>query len=168
MNYVLLTRMSEAILTKKDYDFNDTKTDLIESGKHGRLLKVLGNCVFQVVLESYAVQTWGFLWCFYSDVSSEQLITPVQVFQFEKFPSLERAYFTQLLPCSDNSDDVFDITVFDELVKKFEKIRECGYIILFNQRGGVCGWLICVSFVLQESSWSIRQIHVLPLRSPWL
>ena len=57
MNYVLLTRMSEAILTKKDYDFNDTKTDLIESGKHGRLLKVLGNCVFQVVLESYAVQT---------------------------------------------------------------------------------------------------------------
>jgi hypothetical protein len=33
---------------------------------------------------------------------------------------IERAYFTQLSPSCDNSDDVFDITVFDALVKKFE------------------------------------------------
>ena len=46
--------------------------------------------------------------------------------------------------------------VFDELVKKFElKVRACGWIILMNQRGGLSGWLICVSFVWQEPSWSI-------------
>ena len=60
---------------------------------------------------------------------------------------IERAYFTQLSPSCDNSDDVFDITVFDELVKKFEmKVRARGWIILFNQRGGVRGCLICVFF----------------------
>ena len=60
---------------------------------------------------------------------------------------IERAYFTQLSPSCDNSDDVFDIMVFDELVKKFElKVRARGWIILINQRGGVRGCLICVFF----------------------
>jgi hypothetical protein len=60
---------------------------------------------------------------------------------------IERAYFTQLSPSCDNSDDVFDITVFDALVKKFElRVRARGWIILFNQRGGVRGCLICVFF----------------------
>jgi len=60
---------------------------------------------------------------------------------------IERAYFTQLSPSCDNSDDVFDITVFDALVKKFElTVRARGWIILFNQRGGVRGCLICVFF----------------------
>ncbi len=54
--------------------------------------------------------------------------------------------------------------VFDELVKKFElKVRARGWIILINQRGGVCGFLICVSFVLQEPSWSIRSMFCLYL-----
>jgi hypothetical protein len=43
------------------------------------------------------------------------------------FLRIERAYFTQLSPCCDNSDDVFGILVFDELVKKFElKVRARG------------------------------------------
>jgi hypothetical protein len=59
---------------------------------------------------------------------------------------IERAFFTQLSPCCDNSDDVFGIMVFDELVKKFElKVRARGWIILINQRGGVRGCLICGS-----------------------
>jgi hypothetical protein len=33
---------------------------------------------------------------------------------------IERSYLTQLSASFDNSDDVFDITVFDVLVKKFE------------------------------------------------
>ncbi len=40
---------------------------------------------------------------------------------------IERAFFTQLSPRCDNSDDVFGIMVFDELVKKFElKVRARG------------------------------------------
>jgi hypothetical protein len=57
---------------KEELRFQWRKTDLIETEKHGRLLKVLGNCAFHVVLESYAVQAWGLLWCFYSDGLSEQ------------------------------------------------------------------------------------------------
>ncbi len=137
---------------KEELRFQWRKTDLIETEKHGRLLKVLGNCAFHVVLESYAVQAWGLLWCFYSDGLSEQLITPIRAFQFDNssflhasfstralgavlynilaqkmveyrpasdrsFLRIERAYFTQFSLCFDNSDDVFGIMVFDELVK---------------------------------------------------
>ncbi len=166
--------------------------------------KVLGNCAFHVVLESYAVQAWGLLWCFNSDGLSEQLITPIRAFQFDNssflhasfstralgavlynilaqkmveyrpasdrsFLRIERAYFTQFLLCFDTSDDVFGIMVFDELVKKiWAESTRAWQNHSFNQKGGVCGCLICVSFVLQEPSWSIQQIDVLPLRSPWL
>ncbi len=58
--------------------------------------------------------------------------------------------------------------ILDELVTEFElKVRERGWIILFNRRGGVCGCLICVSFVLQDPS-LIYQIGVLLLRFQWL
>jgi len=189
---------------KEELRFQWRKTDLIETEKHGRLLKVLSNCAFHVVLESYAVQAWGLLWCFNSDGLSEQLITPIRAFQFDNssflhasfstralgavlynilaqkmveyrpasdrsFLRIERAYFTQFSLCFDNSDDVFGIMVFDELVKKnWAESTRAWLNHSFNQKGGVRGCLICVSFVLQEPSWSIQQIDVLPLRSPWL
>ena len=123
-----------------------------------------------MVLESYAVQAWGLLWCFYSDGLSEQLLPPVQAFQFDNLSFLhdrsslhiERAYFTQLSPCCDNSDDVFGIMVFDELVKKFElNVRACGWIILLIiEVECVVAWYAFL--VLQEPSWSIRQVDVVP------
>jgi hypothetical protein len=137
---------------KEELRFQRRKADLIDTEKHGRLLKVLGNCACHVVLESYAVQIWGLLWCFYSDGLSQKQITPIQAFQFDNssflhasfstralgtvlynilaqkmveyspesdrsFLHIESAYFTQLSLCFDNSDDVFDIMVFDELGK---------------------------------------------------
>ena len=43
------------------------------------------------------------------------------------FLRIERAYFTQLSLCFDNSGDVLVIMVFDELVKKIElKVRARG------------------------------------------
>ncbi len=77
---------------KEELRFQWRKVDLIETEKHGRLLKVLGNCASQVVLELYVVQAWGLLWCFYSDGLSEQQYhtdytgPSFQVWQFE-FPS---------------------------------------------------------------------------------
>ena len=47
---------------------------------------------------------------------------------------------------------IFNI-LLDELVTEFElKVRARGWIILSNRRSGVCGCLICVSFVLQDPS----------------
>lgn len=137
-----------------------------------------------MVLESYAVQAWGLLWCFYSDGLSEQLITPIRAFQFDNssflhasfstralgavlynilaqkmveyrpasdrsFLRIERAYFTQFSLCFDNSDDVFGIMVFDELVKKkFElKVRARGWIILLIRKVEcVVAWYAFLSY----------------------
>jgi hypothetical protein len=81
MNYVFFA-MSKAnfsrwarIFSQRRITFSMTQNGPYWDKKHGRLSKVLGNCVFHVVLESYAVQAWGFLWCFYSDGLSEQVIT---------------------------------------------------------------------------------------------
>jgi len=82
---------------KEELRFQWRKTDLIETEKHGRLLKVLGNCAFHVVLESYAVQAWGLLWCFYSDGLSEQLITPIRAFQFDNSSFLHASFSTRAL-----------------------------------------------------------------------
>jgi hypothetical protein len=140
------------LFSQRRITFSMTQNGPYWDRKTGRLLKVLGNCAFHVVLESYAVQAWGLLWCFYSDGLSEQLITPIRAFQFDNssflhasfstralgavlynilaqkmveyrpasdrsFLRIERAYFTQFSLCFDNSDDVFGIMVFDELVK---------------------------------------------------
>ena len=73
MKYVFLRWARLFFRDERGYSHNEElrfqwrKADLIETEKHGRLLKVLGNCVFYVVLESYAVQAWGLLWCVYSD-----------------------------------------------------------------------------------------------------
>jgi hypothetical protein len=167
--------------------------------------ELLGNGACHVVLESYPVQAWGLLWCFYSDGLSEQLITSIRAFQYDNssflhasfstralgtvlynilaqkmveyrpasdrsFLHVEFAYFTQFLLFLDNSDDVFGIMVFDEFVKKkiWAEGTRSWLNHSFDQKSGVCGCLICVSFVLQEPSWSIQQIDVLPLRSQWL
>ena len=52
--------------------------------------------------------------------------------------------------------------VFDELVKKFElKVRACGWIILLIiEVECVVAWYAFL--VLQEPSWSVRQIDVVP------
>ena len=165
--------------------------------------KVLGNCAFHVVLESYAVQAWGLLWCFYSDGLSEQLITPIRAFQFDNssflhasfstralgavlynilaqkmveyrpasdrsFLRIERAYFTQFSLCSIILIMSLALWFSMNLSKIWAEGTRVWLNHSFNQKGGVCGCLICVSFVLQEPSWSIQQIDVLPLRSPWL
>ncbi len=84
---------------------------------------------------------------------------------------IERAYFTQLSSYCDNSDDVLGSWFSMNLSRIWTEGTFAWLNHSFNQRGGVSGCLICVSFVLQDPSWSIRQIDVLPftpLRSPWL
>jgi hypothetical protein len=210
MNYVFFLRWARPIFRdergyshKEELRFQWRKTDLIETEKHGRLLKVLGNCAFHVVLESYAVQAWGLLWCFYSDGLSEQVITPIRAFQFDNssflhasfstvhwaqcfttfllkkmveyrpvsdrsFLRIERAYFTQLSLCSIILIMSSALWFSMNLSKIWAEGTRAWLNHSFNQKGGVRGCLICVSFVLQEPSWSIQQIDVLPLRSPWL
>jgi hypothetical protein len=141
--------MSETILTKKNYVFNYTKRTLLIQEKHRSLLKVPGNYAFHVVLESYALQTWGLLWCFYSDGLSVQLITPVQPFKFDNSSFLHTSFSTHALgsvlynildqkmveyrPTSDTSFLRIECAYFTQLSQCFDNSGDVFGIMIFDE-----------------------------------
>ena len=162
--------MSEAILTQKNYVFNDAKRTLLRQKNMdvywgtGQLCILCGTwIVWSSSLR--APMMFLFRWAKWTTDYTDSSF-PVCQFEFpsrlifipsigrsviqhscskkrfeyrpasdRSFLRIERAYFTQLSLCFDNSDDVFGIMVFDELVKKFElKVRVRGWIILLIRK----------------------------------
>jgi hypothetical protein len=86
---------------------------------------------------------------------------------------IERAYFTQLAPCCDNSDDVFDIMVFKIFSMNLSRNLSWRYALvaesffLIRDVNCVVAWYAFLSHYKTLLDLS-RQIGVLLLRLPWL
>ena len=98
MNYVLFCD-ERGYSQQRRITISMIKADLIETEKHGRLLKVLGNCAFHfsgtwIVCSSSlrAPMMFLFRWAKWTAVS--QLITPVQAFQFDNSSFLYASFST--------------------------------------------------------------------------